>query len=260
MKYIRWSLVFLLITQLFPVLSVGAEEPADPGKVQPIFDGKFKCTDGYDPDTDASLHPAGQDPRSRQLINAQAQEDHEKQIAEKKDGAGQASTPKAGETKPDTKAVEGDKSVAEKKDPEKKDPEKKGSEKKDPDKKETGAKESDKKESDKKESKEAASSDKEKPKDGDAALNAEKANNPLNRAVFAIQSKNYQHGMEILKGLLIANAKNAQAHYLLAVSLVGLRRYAEAVEHYNIVLKLAPGDPKLSQLASDGLKRISGSK
>lgn len=224
-------LSFLLLSD-YPALSDELEE----GKVKPMFeDGKFKCSDGYDPDTDASLHPPGQDPRSRELVNAQAQAEHEKKAAE------QRGNEEGGASKTDA-GVRGD--SAEKMDkalsPEKKD-----------------GKEPEKKEQDKKDEKKDDRKE-DKSRSGTGNLDMNKAASPMNRALFAIQSKNYQASADLLNTLLKSDVKNAQAHYLLAVSYVGLRRYGEARDQYNVVLKSA-ADPKLLDMARSGLQRISGS-
>jgi hypothetical protein len=246
-------------------LGQDAEEPA---KIQPIFDGKFKCTDGYDPDTDASLHAPNQDPRQRALINAEAQAAHEKALAEKgSEGAGSGastgSTSTAGTTGEESKPAE-NKGGNEKKEGEKKEGEKKEGEKKEGEKKEGEKKEGEKKEAEKKaaagkgEAAEKTGTDGKKEPTKDPPT--PQANNPISMALYAMQSKKYQESVDILKALLVKETKNAQAHYLLAVNYVGMRRYSEAAEQYNLVLKLAAGDPKLSQMAADGLKRISGPK
>ena len=282
--------------------AVFAEESGE-GKVKPVFeDGLFKCSDGYDPDTDASLHPPGQDPRTRQLVNAQAQASHEKKVeAEKAAESGKGKESGGGsdkieaigskddkEDKKDEKEKDkdkdkdkdekdkdekdkdkdkdkkDDKETAEKKDDKKEDKndDKETAEKKDnkkddkKDVKETAEKKDDKKDGKKDEKAEEKAEEKSKPASG--TLDLAKASTPMNRALYAIQNKHYQEGADLLNGVLKTNSKDAQAHYLLAVSYVGLRRYGDAKEQYHLVLQSA-ANPKLIDMAKSGLQRISGS-
>lgn len=229
----------LLLSCLLVSDCVAFCDESEEGKVKPMFeDGKFKCSDGYDPDTDATLHPPGQDSRSREMVNAQAQAEHEKKVAQEggSASAGDGSAAKS-ESGPKTDEIGKTDKVA---GPDKKDAEKKDDKKDD---------KKDEKKDDKKD---------EKSKSNSSGLDLNKASNPMNRALFAIQSKNYQASVDLLSGILKSDVKNAQAHYLLAVSYVGLRRYVDAREQYGIVLKSA-ADPKLVDLAKNGLQRISGS-
>ncbi len=91
-----------------------------------------------------------------------------------------------------------------------------------------------------------------------SATPAAKTLSPLEQASFAIQSKNFQNSIDLLSLVISKDGKNAQAHYLLAVSYVGVRRYSEAKEEYKIVIKLTPNS-KVSQLAEQGLKKLTES-
>jgi len=75
--------------------------------------------------------------------------------------------------------------------------------------------------------------------------------------MFAMQTKHYQTSIDFLKPIIAKDPKNAQAHYLMGVSYVGLRQYNEASAAYNQVLKIAPAGSKLHDMAEQGLKRIS---
>jgi hypothetical protein len=265
-----WLATTLTLTFLTGVsFAAFADDTSDPDKVKPMFeDGKFKCSDGYDPDTDASLHPPNQNPRTRALVNAQAQDKHERDIS------GEASKAPEAEGKSDAAAsgkptavddVKVDADKEKEKEKEKKDKDK---EKKDKDKDRTQSGKKDKTaegEKDQKAEAEKAAAEKtaaeKATKEKEAAAKAD--NNPLNKALFAMQTKKYQNSIDILNALLAKDANNAQAHYLLAVSYVQLRKYPEATEQYNIVMKLGKANPaanaQLSQRAEQGLKRISGS-
>src|SRR6185312_3312981 len=61
----------------------GADASSDTG-VAPMYGSTFKCSDGYNPDTDPTLHPAGQNPKVRMLVNAQAQQKHEEEVKAEK--------------------------------------------------------------------------------------------------------------------------------------------------------------------------------
>lgn len=253
MKKLGWLLSTLAVLTAGTGLKAMAD---DTPEIKPMFeDGKFKCSDGYDPDTDPSLHPPGQSPQARAQVNAQAQAEHEKSVANKEPDQ----APGSGGGKQDKKKSSDDK-VDDKKESDKKDEDKKDDEKKDEDKKDDkDKKDKDKDKKDKDKDKDSDKKDKNKDKSSSESSESKAAKNPLNQAIFAIQTKNYQSSISLLKTILEKSPKNAQAHYLLAVSYVGLRKYTDAAGEYETVLKNT-SDPKLSELAKQGLQRVSSSK
>jgi tetratricopeptide (TPR) repeat protein len=249
MKYSLW-LVLIVSLISSNLTEVRADEPEE-GKVSPMFKGEFKCSDGYDPDTDASLHPKGQDYRTRQLINEQERQKHEEQIqqnaeknpekkSDEQSGRGEKST----NAVPDAKAEELKDKNKDDKDKEKKDKEKE----KDKDKEKSEKKDDESEKKDKK-------ADEKDPKKEEAQKALEEQKNPLNQAIFAIHSRNYSDSLKYLNVVLAKQPKHQQAHYLMAVTYVGLRKYDEAREQYNIIIK-SNLDPKLVQMANLGLAKI----
>ena len=250
MRRYGWLLSGCVVLSLLPGVNLRAiaDDQGDSSKIAPVFEGKFKCSDGYDPDTDASLHPAGQDYRVRQQVNAEAQFAHEKQVS-------------GGGVKP---ADIQNNPAASPANPTSKDADKKSIDVKNPgDKKVSDKKADDKKDGDKMDGnpscKDGQDGKNEKDKAA-AAADTKEALNPLNQAVFAIQSRRYQNAVDLLNDVIAKEAKNAQAHYLLAVSYVGMRRYPEATGEYNTVIKLSAANLKLKDMAEQGLKRINASR
>lgn len=88
-----------------------------------------------------------------------------------------------------------------------------------------------------------------------AAAAVDPSANDLKQAMFYLSSGDYQASVSALNTVLNRNPANAQAHYLLAVTYVHLRDYAQASTHYHQVMKLVPGQ-KLASLAADGLAKI----
>jgi cytochrome c-type biogenesis protein CcmH/NrfG len=74
-------------------------------------------------------------------------------------------------------------------------------------------------------------------------------------AIFAMQTGKFADSVSLLNGLLAKDSKNLQAHYLLAVTYVNLRKYSEAAAQYKTVLQSAPNTP-IGKLAADGLSKI----
>src|SRR5579883_1757553 len=188
----------LILSLLFAQLMARADEPEAP---KPDAGKKdFKCSDGYDPDADPRLHPPGQDYRTRQIINAQEQQKHEKQIedanggpVEKKPEATGSGTGSGSGQTPSAEPLSTPESDKDKKEKDKEDKDK-SKDKKDSDKK--AEKETDKdKEKDKEKEKEAAKSDA-------SAKQLAEQKNPLNQAVFAIQSRKYDDSLKFLNLVL----------------------------------------------------------
>lgn len=151
---------------------------------------------------------------------------------------------------------------------------------KDKDKDKTADKDKDKKESadkdktaasdkDKEKDRDTAAADKDKTADSDsvkdkqtekekeeAAKLAKQPYNPLRDAVFLLNTKQYAAAFQLIGGVISKQPRNAEAHYVAAVILVGMRDYALAANEYNLVLQLVPGS-ELSRLAIAGLKKIN---
>lgn len=83
----------------------------------------------------------------------------------------------------------------------------------------------------------------------------QKTAHDMQEALFQMNSGSFEACSETLTRLLARRPNDAQAHYLLAVTFVNLRRYDLATKHYQEVLKLSP-QGKLSQLANSGLSKI----
>lgn len=77
----------------------------------------------------------------------------------------------------------------------------------------------------------------------------------LRSVVFNLRMGNYDTCLKDLNVLLITEPNNAEAHYLEAVALVGMRRYDEAAKQYKEVLNLQP-QGKLATLATSGLAKL----
>ncbi len=210
------------------------EKPSDGNSG--MYGGEFKCSDGYNPDTDPTLHPPDQNAKVRMLINAQAQKAHEEQLTAEKENGGPPERP-TGEHKATGALPE----KAEKKLdlPEKKE----GAEKK-----EVAEK---KGEDAKKNPSNDADSSKKK---SDAAATAQFS--PIKEALYLIGERKYQDSVTLLTNLLAKNGNNVDARYLLAITYVGLRKYPEATEQYNKVISLSPNS-RQAALSIEGLKKIS---
>ena len=88
-----------------------------------------------------------------------------------------------------------------------------------------------------------------------AKIKAKKINVELRDAVFKVTVRDYISSATQLQKLLVEEPDNAQAHYLLAVTYVWLRRFPDAVRQYNDVVRLQPkGD--LAKLAISGLAKL----
>lgn len=81
------------------------------------------------------------------------------------------------------------------------------------------------------------------------------AYNPVKEAIFFLNAGQPQQAIAVLANVLKKNPANAEAHYLAAISFVGLRDYKMAADEYSVVLRLVPATP-LAQMAVDGLKKI----
>lgn len=80
-------------------------------------------------------------------------------------------------------------------------------------------------------------------------------NHPLRKAMFSLRQGNYTQSLDQLNEVLTSNPKDAQAHYLLAVTNVMLRRYTEAANQYRAVLNLSQSS-EIRALAETGLRKI----
>jgi tetratricopeptide (TPR) repeat protein len=89
------------------------------------------------------------------------------------------------------------------------------------------------------------------------ALAKTQAYDPLKEALFEMNCQRYDSCVSKLSKLISTHPKHVQAHYLLAVTYVMMRKYPEAAAEYNHVLKMAPANSELSKMATDGLKKIS---
>lgn len=211
--------------------------PATSGGGSSKEGSEFKCTDGYDPDSDASLHPANQHPKVRMQINAEAQKAHEEALAEKARAAAEAKEKEAKEA-----ALSGKDEKKENKD-QAKNPSKEN------EKKDTAEKEKEKnKKDDVAKSDGAAKS---------AKASEEKANySPIKEALYLMSEHKYEQSAAVLNGVIAKNANNIDARYLLAVTYVSMRKYQEATEQYNKVISIAPSS-RQAELAQAGLKKIA---
>ena len=200
-----------------------------------MYGDNFKCSDGYNPDSDPSLHPPDQNAKVRMLINAQAQKEHEDRLAAQKQGSAepmsaaepnrtQTGLDKSGEGKPEAPASRD------------------GTGKRN----ETTGRPDDNKTNEA----EGRGLVKAPPAAASAA-----AVNPAREALYFIQLRKYADSLAILAPLVKKSNNNLDARYLLAVTYVGLRRYPEAIEQYKQIIALAPTS-KQAILAADGLKKI----
>ena len=74
-------------------------------------------------------------------------------------------------------------------------------------------------------------------------------------AIFKFNCGQYSGCVSQLESVLAENPDNAQAHYLLGIVNVQLRKYEEASKQYNEVLRLQPKG-KLAELAHQGLGKL----
>ncbi|MBY0547384.1 MAG: hypothetical protein K2W95_08840 [Candidatus Obscuribacterales bacterium] len=194
-----------------------------------MFQEKFKCSDGYDPDRDPSLHPQNQDSKVRMQINAQAQKEHEDKLA-----AQQA----AGAATPNTEApAEGPPSPVEQKN-------------------NAPIKEAQEREKEKeKENERTAEGKSTDAKVARPASTASAVMSPVQEALFLIQTRKFQDSLSVLGPVVSRNGTNLDARYLMAVSYVALRKYPEAAEQYRKIIEMAPHS-KQAALSVEGLKKI----
>jgi tetratricopeptide (TPR) repeat protein len=94
-----------------------------------------------------------------------------------------------------------------------------------------------------------------KPGNPAAARNNQAAASEIAGVVFAINAKNYSHGLALLNALLAREPTNSQAHYLKAVIQVFTHSYKDAAKEYREVLRLSPGTD-LARRAQAGLDKI----
>lgn len=80
-------------------------------------------------------------------------------------------------------------------------------------------------------------------------------NAAMESVLFNFRLSNFDQCVKELNMILITEPKNAQAHYMLAITLAALRRYDDASKHYHEVLKLQPTG-KLATLSTTGLSKI----
>lgn len=79
---------------------------------------------------------------------------------------------------------------------------------------------------------------------------------PLRRALTFLHQRHYEESLAELSKVLANSPNNAQAHYLKAVILVELRRYAAAQEEYKQTIKSDP-DSGVAKLAEAGLLKLA---
>jgi tetratricopeptide (TPR) repeat protein len=100
------------------------------------------------------------------------------------------------------------------------------------------------------------------PSDASIAMNQpvkkpqEKGGTEMADAVFNLSSGRFDASKDCLSTVLNRDPNNPKAHYLMAVTLVNLREYKEAISHYQKVLTLAP-NTELAKRASAGLDKIN---
>lgn len=191
-----------------------------------MYQEKFKCSDGYDPDKDPALHPPNQDSKVRMLVNAQAQKEHEDQLqARQAAGAEPATKLDGGERSPEADQKPGN-----------------------PPTKETTAEKNKEKDKEK---------DGKNPdgKQSDRAAATSTVMNPVQEALFLIQARKFHDSLSVLGPLVSRNGNNLDARYLMAISYVGIRKYAEAAEQYKKIIEMAPHS-KQAALSVEGLKKI----
>lgn len=212
-----------------PITQPATEQP--PAPPPPFKDGnagmfqeKFKCTDGYDPDQDPSLHPPNQDSKVRMLINAQAQKEHEDQLAAQQAAGLAPAKVEAGGEQPGAAGEQKNNA------PTKETPEK--------------AKANERAEGKNTEAKAA-----------NPASAVSSVMSPVQEALFLIQARKFQDSLSVLGPLVARNGNNLDARYLMAISYVALRKYPEAAEQYRKIIEMAPHS-KQAALSVEGLKKI----
>lgn len=163
------------------------------------------------------------------------------------------STTSGGESKPGEDQKSEDRKPEEKKPEEKKVEEKKEDPKKaEEEKKAEAAK---KAEEDKKAEEEKKKEEEKKAAEDKKLLENKEAYNPMKDAIFAMNTGKFNESLNLLTQVIAKDSKNWQAHYLLAVTYVNLRKYAEAATQYKKVMQFA-ANPRLAKLAADGLSKI----
>lgn len=82
------------------------------------------------------------------------------------------------------------------------------------------------------------------------------SNHPLRKAMLLINSNHEEDAIGLMDRLLVQMPGNYQAHYVRAVALVRLRRFADASEEYRTIMRFSP-DLALRKLAQEGIARLS---
>lgn len=77
----------------------------------------------------------------------------------------------------------------------------------------------------------------------------------IREALFNLNAGKYADCLNQLRKLVATEPRNAQVHYLMAVTLVNMRQYVDAAKQYQEVLRLVP-QGKLADLANAGLSKI----
>jgi tetratricopeptide (TPR) repeat protein len=79
---------------------------------------------------------------------------------------------------------------------------------------------------------------------------------PLKDAIWNIQHGHPQQSCDRLGEIIKKNPHHLQAHYLMGVAYVMMRKYPEARLQYQEVLKIAPANSDMARMAGAGLKNI----
>jgi tetratricopeptide (TPR) repeat protein len=78
----------------------------------------------------------------------------------------------------------------------------------------------------------------------------------LKEATFALSAGMYEKSRDYLESVLNRNPNDSKAHYLMAITLVHLRQYHAAAQHYKAVIRLAP-QTDLARRATNGLSKLA---
>jgi hypothetical protein len=112
------------------------------------------------------------------------------------------------------------------------------------------------KEKEKEDEKKVAEEEQKKQDDAEKAAKAS-GYTPVKAAIFDINNGHPEDAIAKLSPLVAKNAKDVQAHYILATAYVLARKYEQAAEQYKTVLKLVPADSKIAARATEGLRKIN---
>ena len=82
------------------------------------------------------------------------------------------------------------------------------------------------------------------------------SNHPLRQAMLLINSNREEDAVGLMDRVLVQTPGNFQAHYVRAVALVRLRRFAAAGEEYRTIMRFSP-DLALRKMAQEGISKLS---